>query len=174
MCGDYKFTVNPLLVVDKYPLPKPDDLVEQLAGGQKFSKLDLSQAYQQILLDDDSQKFVTINTHLGLFQYTRVPFGIASTPALFQKTMDTLLQGVPNILCYLDDILITSKANAKHLQNLEEVLKHIQHHGLRVKPTKCRFMQSSVEYLGHCIDASGVHPTSQKVETILNAPVPQN
>ena len=70
VCGDYKVTVNPVLVVDKYPLPKPDDLMAQLAGGQKFSKLDLSQAYQQILLDDDSRKFVTINTHLGLFQYT--------------------------------------------------------------------------------------------------------
>ena len=174
VCGDYKVTVNPVLVVDKYPLPKPDDLMAQLAGGQKFSKLDLSQAYQQILLDDDSRKFVTINTHLGLFQYTRVPFGIASAPALFQKTMDTLLQGVPNTLCYLDDILITGKTDAKHLQNLSEVLKRLQHHGLRVKLTKCRFMQSSVEYLGHCIDASGVHPTSQKVEAILNAPVPQN
>ena len=174
VCGDYKVTVNPVLVVDKYPLPKPDDLMAQLAGGQKFSKLDLSQAYQQIRLDDDSRKFVTINTHLGLFQYTRVPFGIASAPALFQKTMDTLLQGVPNTLCYLDDILITGKTDAEHLQNLEEVLKRLQHHGLRVKPTKCRFMQSSVEYLGHCIDASGVHPTSQKVEAILNAPVPQN
>ena len=174
VCGDYKVTVNPVLVVDKYPLPKPDDLMAQLAGGQKFSKLDLSQTYQHILLDDDSQKFVTINTHLGLFQYTRVPFGIASAPALFQKTMDTLLQGVPNTLCYLDDILITGKTDAEHLQNLEEVLKRLQHHWLRVKPTKCRFMQSSIEYLGHCIDASGVHPTSQKVEAILNAPVPQN
>ena len=174
VCGDYKVTVNPVLVVDKYPLPKPDDLMAQLVRGQKFSKLDLSQAYQQILLDDNSRKFVTINMHLGLFQYTRVPFGIVSTAVLFQKTMDTLLQGVPNTLCYLDDILITGKTDAKHLQNLEEVLKRPQHHGLRFKPTKCRFMQSSVEYLGHCIDGSGVHPTSQKVEVILKVPITQN
>ena len=70
VCGDYKVTVNPVLAVDKYPLPKPDDLMAQLAGGQKFSKLDLSQAYQQILLDENSRKFVTINTHLRLFQWT--------------------------------------------------------------------------------------------------------
>ena len=174
VCGDYKVTVNPVLAVDKYPLPKPDDLMAQLAGGQKFSKLDLSQAYQQILLDENSRKFVTINTHLGLFQYTRVPFGVASAPALFQKTMDTLLQGIPNTLCYLDDILITGKSDAEHLQNLEEVLKRLQNNGLRVKPAKCRFMESSVEYLGHRIDASGVHTTTQKVDAILKAPVPQN
>ena len=79
-----------------------------LAGGQKFSKLDLSHVYQQILLDKDSQKFMTINTHLGLFQYTGVPFGIVSA-------LDTLLQGIPNTLCYLDDILITGKTDAEHL-----------------------------------------------------------
>ena len=80
-----------------------------LAGGHKFSKLDLSQAYQQILLDENSRKFVTINTHLGLFQYTRVPFGVASIPALFQKTMGTLLQEIPNTRCYLDRRYIDSR-----------------------------------------------------------------
>ena len=170
VCGDYRVTINSALVVDKYPLPKPEDLMARLAGGQKFSKLNLNHAYQQILLNDDSRKFVTINTHLGLFQYTRVP----SAPALFQKTMDTLLQGIPNTLCYLDDILITGKIDAEHLSNIEEVLKRLQESGLRVKPAKCKCMQSSVEYLGYCINASGVHLTDGKVETILKVPVPQN
>ena len=92
-----------MLVVDEYPLPWPDDLMSQLAGVQIFSKINLSQAYQQVQLDDKSCKFVTITTHQGLYQYTRVPFGISSAPALFQKIMGTLLQGVPNTICYLDD-----------------------------------------------------------------------
>ena len=75
VCGDYKVTINPALVVNKYPLSRPEKLMAQLAGGQNFSKLDLSQAYEQIELDSDSHKYVTINTHLGLYQYTRVPFG---------------------------------------------------------------------------------------------------
>ena len=75
---------------------------------------------------------------------------------------------------HLDDILITGKTDAEHLQNLEEVLKRLQDNGVRVKPAKCKFMQSSVEYLGHCINASGVHTTDGKVEAILKAPVPQN
>ena len=174
VCGDYKTTVNPVLVVDKYPLPRPDDLMSQLAGGQRFSKIDLSQAYQQVQLDDESRKLVTINTHQGLYQYTRVPFGISSAPALFQKIMDTILQGVPNTICYLDDILVTGKNETEHLRNLEEVLKRLQQNGLRVKPAKCKFLQPSVEYLGHRIDASGVHTTMKKVEAIKRAPTPQN
>ena len=85
-CGDYKQTINTVFVVDQYPLPRVEDLMSQLSGGQKFSKIDLSQAYQQVQLDEASQKFVTINTHKGLYQYTRVSFGIASAPALFQKS----------------------------------------------------------------------------------------
>jgi len=77
MCGDYKMTVNPHLNIDQHSLPKPDDLFASLAGGQKFSKIDLTQAYQQMVLDEDSRQFVTVNTHLGLYRYTRLPFGVA-------------------------------------------------------------------------------------------------
>ena len=90
ICGDYKVTINSSLDVDQYSLPKPDDLFATLAGGKKFTKLDLSQAYQQLLLDDESKDLVTINTHRGLYQYTRLPFGVASAPAMFQKFMDTI------------------------------------------------------------------------------------
>ena len=115
ICGDYKVTVNQSLEVDQYPLPKPDELFASLAGGQKFTKLDLSQAYQQLLLDAESRQYVTINTHRGLYQYTRLPFGIASAPAIFQKTMDTILQGLPNVFCYIDDILVTGPDDDTHL-----------------------------------------------------------
>ena len=114
-----------MLVVDQYPLPRVKDLMSQLSGGQKFSKIDLSQAYQQVQLGEASQKFVTINTHKGLYQYTRVSFGIASAPALFQKIMDTILLGIPSTICYLDDILVTGKNDEEHSRNLEEVLKRL-------------------------------------------------
>ena len=174
VCGDYKQTINPVMVVDQYPLPRVEDLMLQLSGGQKFSKIDLSQAYQQVQLDEASRKFVTINTHKGLYQYTRVPFGIASAPALFQKIMDTILQGIPSTICYLDDILVTGKNDEEHSRNLEEVLKRLQQNGLRVKSEKCKFLQPSVEYLGYRIDSSGVHTTTKKVDAILNAPRPCN
>ena len=126
ICGDYKVTVNKFLDVDQYPLPKPADLFATLSGGQVFTKLDLTQAYQQLLLDDSSQQYTTINTHQGLYRYTRLPFGIASAPAIFQKTMDVILQGIPHVCCYIDDILITGVNQQEHLQNLEEVLRRLE------------------------------------------------
>ena len=94
LCGDFKVTINPLLKADQYPLPKAEDLFAILAGGQRFTKLDLSQAYLQLELHPDSMKHCNINTPRGLYQYTRLPFGIASAPALFQRVMDTILHGV--------------------------------------------------------------------------------
>ena len=174
ICGDYKVTVNSALDVDQYPLPNPTDLFASLAGGQKFSKLDLSRAYQQLLLDDDSKNFTTINTHQGMYRYTRLPFGIASAPAIFQRTMDSILQGIPNVICYLDDILVTDTDDQAHLQNLKAVLHRLEECGLRVKLAKCEFMKASVEYLGHRVSSQGLHPLESKQDAIVQAPEPQN
>ena len=84
LCGDYKLTVNRVAKLDTYPLPKIDDLLATLAGGSSFTKLDLSQEYQQVQLDPESQQFVTINTMKGLYGYTRLPFGVNSVPSIFQ------------------------------------------------------------------------------------------
>ena len=78
---------------------------------------------------------MVINTHKGLYQYTRMPFGISSAPAIFQRVMDTILQGLSNVLCYLDDILITGATDQEHICNLEEVLKRLQCHGIKVQNT---------------------------------------
>ena len=161
-------------MVDQHPLPKPEELFSSLSGGQKFSKIDLSHAYQQRVLEEDSCKYVVINTHKGLYRYTRLPFGIAPAPALFQRTMDTILQGIPNVLCYLDDILITGSTQKEHLQNLEEVLKRLQYHGIRAKVQKCAFNKDSVEYLGHVIDKTGLHTSTKKVKAVQEAPLPKN
>ena len=174
LCGDYKVTLNQALDVEQYPLPQPDDLFASLAGGDKFSVLDLAQAYQQLLLHDESRPYVTINTHRGLYRYTRLPYGIASAPAIFQRVMDTILQGLPGVMCYIDDILVTGANDTEHLKNLEAVLKRLQQHGLRLKKSKCNFLRPRVEYLGHLIDSQGLRATKSKVEAIENAPPPQN
>ena len=174
LCGDYKVTVNPALKVDQYPVPKPEDLFATLAGGKKFSKLDLSHAYQQVLLEADSRQFVTINTHKGLYRYSRLPFGIASAPAVFQQIMEKILNGIPKVVVYIDDILVSGTTDAEHLENLGQVLTKLEEHGLRLKREKCSFMQPSVEYLGYLIDAEGIHTTPEKVAAIVNAPEPKN
>ena len=143
--------------VDQYPLPKPQELLATLSGGQKFTKLDFSAAYQQILLDEESRKLLTINTHLGLFKYCRLPFGITSAPAIFQRLMDTLLQGIPHVICYIDDVLVTGLTEEEHLQNLTLVLHKLQELGMQLKQEKCAFFQKEVEYLGYQINANGMH-----------------
>jgi len=174
ICGDYKVTVNGALDVDQYPLPHPEDIFATLAGGKQFTILDLSHAYNQLLLDDESRELVTINTHHGLYQYTRLPFGIASAPAIFQRVMDTILQDIPGAMCYIDDIIVTGKDEEDHLRNLAKVCERLEQHGIQLKQAKCEFMQSSVEYLGYRIDAEGLHATNDKLQAIVEAPPPKN
>ncbi|XP_056128977.1 uncharacterized protein K02A2.6-like, partial [Lampris incognitus] len=174
ICGDYKVTINPWLNVEQYPLPKTQDLFAKLAGGQQFTKLDFSQAYQQVLLEDNSRHYLTISTHRGLYHSNRLPYGVVSAPAIFQKIMDQVLQGMEGVICYLDDILITGKDTERHLTNLEEVLSRLETYNLRVKREKCAFMQNNVSYLGHVIDARGIRPMKEKTDAIQRAPVPKN
>ena len=174
ICGDYKVTVNPHIEPDRHPLPKPEDLFASLAGGKKFTKIDLSHAYLQMMLHDESKKYMVINTHKGLYQYSRMPFGISSAPAIFQRAMDNILQGLPNVLCYLDDILITGATDQEHIHNVEEVLKRLQDHGIKLQNSKCTFLAKSVEYLGHVIDDKGLHTSSKKVAAVQEAPLPRN
>ena len=122
ICGDFKQTENPVSKLDRYPIPKVEDLFTTLTCGQTFSKLDLSQAYQQLPLDDLSKQYVVINTHRGLFRYTRLPYGISSAPGIFQRVMESVLQGIAGVIVYIDDILVTGSSKEEHNQRLEEVL----------------------------------------------------
>lgn len=173
VCGDYKVTVNPNLDVPEHPMPRVEELLQQLNGGVNFSKLDLSQAYQQIELDQDSKKYVTINTHLGLYAYSRLPYGVSAAPALFQSVMDKVLQGL-RVGCYLDDLIITGKDDQEHLANLRAVLSRLQDYGFKLQQSKCKFMVPSVTYLGFKVDAKGVHMDSEATEAMACAPRPTN
>ena len=116
-------------------------------------------------LDEASKKFTTINTSKGLYQYTCLPFGVSSAPAIFQRMMEGLLQGIPNVSVYLDDILIAGKTEQDHLTILEKILSRLQNAGIRLKRSKCAFMLSSID-LGHRISADGLQPTKEKVRAI--------
>lgn len=172
ICGDYKLIVNNASSLEQYPIPRVDELFNTLEGGKQFSKLDLSHAYQQIVMEEESKKYLTVNTHRGLFTYNRLPFGVSSAPAIFQRTMESLLQGLPMVAVYLDDILLTRRDEAEHLRTLNEVLRRLKEAGLRLHRRKCAFLQDEVEYLGHKVDAEGLHPVVSKVRAIEEAPSP--
>ena len=108
------------LDINQYPLPKPDDLFHMLNGGKKFSELDLTDAYMQVELEQSSRRYATINTHKELFEYTIIPFEIASAPAIFQRTMEETLAGIEGVVINLDDITITGPDDGTHLERLEE------------------------------------------------------
>ena len=120
ICGD------PQLQTEEYPLPHIDDIFAKLTGGQKFTKIDLRQAYHQMEVEEESQEYLTINTHQGLYRYNRLVFGITSAPAIWQRSVDQILEGFEGTSCILDDMIITGKDDKEHLENLEEVLKRLQ------------------------------------------------
>ena len=140
ICGDYKVTINQAAKLEKYPIPPIDELFASLSGGRCSQSWTCRTPYLQVPLEEASQKYVTINTHRGLFVYTRLPFGIASAPSIFQRVMENLLQGIPRVCVYLDDILVTGATEQEHLANLAQVLQRLQDAGMRVKQQKCAFL----------------------------------
>ena len=174
ICGDFKQTINQASKLDKYPIPRIEDLFAGLAGGTYYSKLDLSKAYLQVPLDDEARAIAVINTHKGLYQFNRLPYGVSSAPGIFQRVMESVLQGIPGVMVYLDDILVAGKNEEEHLNRLDVVLQRLQNAGLRLKDSKCEFLVGSVTYLGYQLDANGLHPVNEKIKAIQDAPEPRN
>ena len=174
LCSGYKITVNRETITETYPLPKVDDLLASLSGGAAFSKLDLKHAYQQVVLDDESKQLVTVNPYRVLYHVNHLPFGVASAPALFQCIMQNLLQGIPGVLIYIDDILVTGKTVLDHLANLSAVLARLEEAGVGLKRDKCSFLLPSVEFLGYHISSKETQPSTEKVKVIQMAPKPSD
>ncbi|XP_064469193.1 uncharacterized protein K02A2.6-like [Ornithodoros turicata] len=174
VCGDFSVSINPQLDITQYPLPRPEELFAKLNGGQKFSKLDLSEAYLQMELDEEAKKLLVINTHKGLFQFNRMPFGIASAPAIFQRTMEQVTAGIDHVACYVDDIIVTGCDDDEHNKNLEAVFKRLKEYGFVLKEEKCAFLKDEVEYLGQVVSAKGFFLSQKKVSAVLNMPEPTN
>ena len=108
-----------------------------LANVESYSKLDLARAYKQMRVSDCSQPLLTINTHIGLFRYSRLPFGISTAPVLWQKAMAQVLNGIPGVVYFIDDILVTGSTRAEHEANLYKVLIRIREYGLRLNKANC-------------------------------------
>ncbi|XP_003367099.1 putative integrase core domain protein, partial [Trichinella spiralis] len=161
-------------MVDSYPIPRPEDLYQALRGGKTFTKLDLSEAYLQVELDEESKKILVINTHKGLYHYNRLPFSVASAPAIFQKVMVTMLAGIPNVAAYSDDIILTGATDDEHRRTLKLLLGRLKEFGLRIRKEKCTFFQREVEYLGHILSSKGIRADPKKTAAIVNMPLPTN
>ena len=174
LCGDFSVSVNPQLNVDVYPQPRREELFAKLAGGKKFSKIDLSNAYLQMEVDDESKEILTINTSKGLFRFNRLPYGVSPASAIFQCSIEQIMQGLDKVLVFQDDILITGDTDSEHMATLNEVFRRLRKYGLTVKSSKVTLFSDSVHYLGYKIDAKGVHVIDDRIEAISKAPAPEN
>ena len=174
ICADFSTGLNACLESNGYPLPAPEDLFTLLNGGKCFAKLDLAEAYLQLELTPESRELVTINTHRGLFQFTRLPFGVKTGPSIFQQVIDTILSTIPGVAAYLDDIVIVGANQTELRERICEVLKRLEETGLRLRSQKCEFFKKSMKYMGFIFDAAGRHPDPENIKAIRKMPAPKN
>ena len=136
ICGGYKPTVNTQIEVAHHPLPTVELITSKLSGNTVCSKIDIKTAFQQLELDEASKELCTVNTNKELFKVNRLPFGVASCPALWQRTIDSILSNLPGVCCFVDDILVGAKTESEHLNRLRSVFKRLHDNDVHIKPKK--------------------------------------
>ena len=174
ICGDFKVTINPHIICDSHHLPTFDEIALKLNNCQVFNVIDLKDAYLQLPVAPESRKYLVISTTVGYFRYTRLPFGVNFAPGLFQSTINKVLAGVQSTSAFIDDVINGAVNDDQALELLRATLDVLRKFGLRASLPKCRFLAKSVTYLGHCIDAAGVHPSEERLRAIRDMSPPTN
>ena len=173
-CVDYR-RLNSVTKKDVFPLPLMTECIDALEGNVWFSQIDAQSAYWQVPLSPEAREKTAFRTRLGLFEFTRVPFGLANAPSTFSRVMDLTLKGLhwKTALAFLDDVVILGKTEDDHLQNIRLVLSRFKEFGLKLKVSKCHFFKKEVEFLGRIVSCDGVSLTDHSIETIRSWPVPK-
>ena len=171
LCTDYR-RVNSITVPDAYPLPRVDDLIDEVGTAQYITKIDLMKGYYQIPLTEEAKSISAFTTPFGLYHYNVMPFGMRNSPATFQRAMNYLLHDLKGVGVYLDDILIFSHGWQQHLQQVDEVLSRLCQANLTVKLSKTSFGKATVTYLGHEVGQGIVRPRTANISAIMEYPVP--
>ena len=175
MVVDYR-PVNLVTIKNKYPLPRINDLYDQLAGSSVFSKMDLRLGYHQIKIRNGDIPKTAFVTRYGQYEYTVMSFGLTNAPATFSRLMNSIFMEYLDkfVVVYLDDILIYSKNEEEHAEHLRLVLKKLREHRLYAKFSKCEFWLSEVTYLGHVISGKGIAVNPERVQAVLNWTPPES
>lgn len=174
VCMDGSKTVNPHIITHHYPLPVIDELITNKSGAKTFALIDLRGAYQQLVVSEASKRLLVINTHKGLYAYRRLPFGVKPAATIFQSVMDKILQGIPNVQAYIDDILIWAETDEELMKTIKLVLQRLEKHNVKINAEKCKWFVSHVKYLGHILSEAGVSPNPEKVRAITAVSEPKS
>ena len=173
MCVDYR-DLNKQTVKNRYPLPRTDELLDQLHGAKFFSKIDLQSGYHQVRVADQDVYKTAFGTRYGHFEFLVLPFGLTNAPATFMSFMHEVLKPFLDefVVVFLDDILIYSKSEAEHLEHLRLVLQKLREYHLFAKQSKCAFQLQEVEFLGHVVSSAGIKMDAAKCKAIQDWPTP--
>ena len=168
LCIDYR-ELNRKTVKDKYPLPRIQEMLDNMNGMEWFSTLDLGKAYHQGKIESESQHRTAFTTPFGLYEWLRIPFGLSNAPPAFQRSMENNLHGLRDEICapYLDDTIVYAKDFASHVENVRKVLRRLREHGVKLNPKKCKLFFNEVEYLGHVISKDGYRMDPKNSECVV-------
>ena len=177
-CIDYRH-LNDVTKSDVFPLPRMDDLLDQLGKSKFFSTLDLASGYWQVQVHPDSREKTAFITHQGLYEFSVMPFGLKNSPAVFQSLMQRVLmglnpdQGADFVSVYLDDVLVFSEMFDDHLQHIALVIQRLSKAGLMLKPSKCHFICQEVQYLAHLLSPEGIRPNPERIAAVREYTTPR-
>ena len=171
-CIDFR-KLNKITLFDCEPMPRADDIFVKLKDDQFFSSLDLSKGYWQVAMrDEDKEKTAFVAPDRGVYQFTRMPFGLVNSAATFNRLMRRVLGDMKCVSCYVDDVLIHTRSWEEHVRVLHEVFTRIQKAGLTLKAAKCHIGYKHIEYVGHHVGQGVIRPLAHNLEKILKAPRP--
>ncbi|GKA77628.1 hypothetical protein Tco_0784165 [Tanacetum coccineum] len=175
MCIDYR-ELNKLTIKNRYPLPRIDDLFDQLQGACCFSKIDLRSGYHQLRVREEDIPKTAFRTRYGHFEFTVMPFGLTNAPAIFMDLMNRVCKPYLDkfVIVFIDDILIYSKSEEEHEVHLKTILDLLKKEKLYAKFSKCEFWLQEVQFLGHVVNRDGIHVDPSKVESVKNWKTPES
>ena len=175
LCVDYR-KLNKKTIKDAYPIPRIDDSLEALGSAKYFSCIDLKSAYNQIRVDKSDQHKTAFSSPWGLYEFTRMPFGLINAPATFQRMMSNLFRDemFESVVCYLDDVLVFSPTVESHIEHLKLVLGKLEGAGLKLNIKKCKFCIEQVVFLGYNISNKGISTIKEKTKAIVEWEKPTN
>uniref|UniRef100_A0A0N5BN48 RNA-directed DNA polymerase n=1 Tax=Strongyloides papillosus TaxID=174720 RepID=A0A0N5BN48_STREA len=174
ICANFSQTINKVVDNEQFQIPTPHKLFARIEGCAVFSNFDISDAFLSIVIDPQCRKYLVVSTPIGLMQYKRLPFGLSSSPMIFQRIMTNLLQDIDGVAVYFDDVVVGGKDVHEHDIRMHKVLDKLEVSGFKLNVTKSAIRKNQIKYLGHIIDKNSITPDPQKTKAIKEMRKPTN